>query len=113
MNEIILNIKLIVGLPHWLSLQQQSILSIDALVWRCILGLAPAYLHVLTLHFPHSNLIIGLPYQDSPLANFTHCSCTFPRLFHSKLKTLLFSGFYTDSSSSPPTIDFFRLSVWK
>ena len=51
MNEIIQNIKLIVGLPHWLSLQQQSILSIDALVWRCILGLAPAYSHVLTFTF--------------------------------------------------------------
>jgi len=52
------------------------------------------------LHFPHSNLIIGLSY----LANF-------PQLFHSKLKTLLFSRFYTDSSSSPPTIDLFWLSV--
>ena len=29
---------------HWLPLQQRIIIRIGALVWRCILGLAPAYL---------------------------------------------------------------------
>src|SRR6218665_4097725 len=29
---------------HWLPLQQRIIIRIDAMVWRCILGLAPAYL---------------------------------------------------------------------
>src|SRR6218665_1235567 len=32
------------GLLHWLPLQQRIIFRIDAMVWRCILGLAPAYL---------------------------------------------------------------------
>src|SRR6218665_1509337 len=29
---------------HWLPLQQQIMFRIGAMVWRCILGLAPAYL---------------------------------------------------------------------
>src|SRR6218665_477180 len=29
---------------HWLPLQQRIIFRIGAMVWRCILGLAPAYL---------------------------------------------------------------------
>src|SRR6218665_2911778 len=29
---------------HWLPLQQRIMLRIGAMVWRCILGLAPAYL---------------------------------------------------------------------
>src|SRR6218665_2763733 len=29
---------------HWLPLQQRIIFHIGAMVWRCILGLAPAYL---------------------------------------------------------------------
>ena len=29
---------------HWLPLQQRIMFRIGAMVWRCILGLAPAYL---------------------------------------------------------------------
>src|SRR6218665_2399845 len=29
---------------HWLPLQQRTIFRIGGIVWRCILGLAPAYL---------------------------------------------------------------------
>src|SRR6218665_925845 len=31
------------GLLHWLPLQQRIVFRIGAMVWRCILGLAPAY----------------------------------------------------------------------
>src|SRR6218665_3139243 len=37
---------------HWLSLQQRIILRIGALVWRCILGLSPAYLRDLCCPTP-------------------------------------------------------------
>src|SRR6218665_890868 len=62
-------------------------------------GSATAYLYVLTVTL--SSLEIIILYQDSLLACFAHRSGTFPQLFHSKLKTLLFSNAYSDSSSSP------------
>ena len=37
---------------HWLPLQQQIIFRIGAMVWRCILGLAPAYLRDLCCPTP-------------------------------------------------------------
>src|SRR6218665_3041266 len=33
-----------VNVLHWLPLQQRIIFCIGAMVWRCILGLAPTYL---------------------------------------------------------------------
>src|SRR6218665_3295607 len=53
----------------------------------------------LLLHFRYSYLIILN--QKSPLASFSHLSRSIPQLFHSKLKTLLFSKSCPDLSSSP------------
>src|SRR6218665_1647909 len=37
---------------HWLPLQQRIMFRIGAMVWRCILGLAPAYLRDLCCPIP-------------------------------------------------------------
>ena len=41
-----------VGLLHWLPLQQRIMFRIGAMVWRCILGLAPASLRDLCCPTP-------------------------------------------------------------
>src|SRR6218665_18685 len=42
---------------HWLPLQQRIIFRNGAMVWRCILGLAPAYLRApeVAVHSDHRN----------------------------------------------------------
>src|SRR6218665_2816005 len=114
---------------HWLPLQQRIMFRIDAMVWRCILGLAPAYLRDLCRPTPGIRGRTSLRSSEQgvlfvPLArtctsttqarafsvvgpsvwNWLHLSQRFfPRIlcdtFYSSLKTLLFSHARVGSAS--------------
>src|SRR6218665_515601 len=104
---------------HWLTLQQRITFRIGSLVWRCILGLAPAYLRDLCYPTPDTrgrsslrSLEQGLLFVPFARTSTTQ-ACAFsvvvpsvwnglplaqqflPRIlsntFYSSLKTLLFS----------------------
>src|SRR6218665_859020 len=104
---------------HWLPLQQRIIFRIGVMVWRCILGLAPAYLRDLCRPTPGTRGCRSLPSSEEGLffVPFARTSTTqarafsvvgpsvwnglplsqrlLPRIlsdtFYSSLKTLLFS----------------------
>src|SRR6218665_2411538 len=63
---------------HWLPLQQRIIFRIGAMVWRCILGLAPAYLRDLChpMHPGHQRL------QFTPIIGTGVTLCSFCSYIH-------------------------------
>src|SRR6218665_4069071 len=112
---------------HWLPLQQRIIFRIGAMVWRCILGLAPAYLRDLCHPNPGTRGCSSLRSSEQGLlfVPFARTSTTqarafsvvgpsvwnglplsqrlLPRIlsdtFYSSLKTLLFSRARVGSAS--------------
>src|SRR6218665_3647678 len=69
---------------HWLPLQQRIIFRIGSMVWRCILGLAPAYLRDLCCPTPctrgRSNSLRSLE-QELLFVPFARTSTTQARAF--------------------------------
>src|SRR6218665_2326958 len=112
---------------HWLPLQQQIMFCIGAMVWRCILGLAPAYLRDLCHPTPGTRGCSSLRSSEQgllfvPFARTTTTQARafsvvghsvwnglplsqrlLPRIlsdtFYSSLKTLLFSRARVGSAS--------------
>src|SRR6218665_4027998 len=106
---------------HWLPLQQRIMFRIGAMVWRCILGLAPAYLRDLCCPTPGARGRSSLRSSEQGLlfVPFARTSTTqarafsvvgpsvlqrlLPRIlsdtFFSNLKTLLFSRARVGSAS--------------
>jgi len=115
----------ILDVLHWLPLQQRIIFRIGAMVWRCILGLAPAYLQDLCCPTPGTRGRSSLGSSDQgllfvPFARTTQArafSVVGPSVwnglplsqrllsrilsdtFYSSLKTLLFSRARVGSAS--------------
>src|SRR6218665_2786259 len=115
------------GLLHWLPLQQRITFRIGAMVWRCILGLAPAYRRDLCHPTPGTRGCSSLRSSEQGLlfVPFARTSTTqarpfsvvgpsvwnglqlsqrlIPRIlsdtFYSNLKTLLFSRARVGSAS--------------
>src|SRR6218665_1362037 len=68
---------------HWLPLQQRIICHIGAMVWRCILGLAPAYFRDLCCPTPgtRGRSSLRLSEQGLLFVSFARTSTTKARAF--------------------------------
>src|SRR6218665_3063483 len=68
---------------HWLPLQQRIIFRIGAMVWRCILGLAPTYFRDLCCPTPDTKGRSSLRSSEQGLlfVPFTRTSTTQARAF--------------------------------
>src|SRR6218665_3379509 len=87
---------------HWLPLQQRIIFRIGAMVWRCILGLAPAYLRDLCCPTPGTRCRSSLRSSEQGLlfVPFARTSTTQARAF-SVIGPLCGMGFLCCKDCSP------------
>src|SRR6218665_1556739 len=87
---------------HWLPLQQRIIFRISAMVGRCILGLAPAYLRDLCCSTPGTRGHSSLRSSEQELLFVPFARTPQPRPVHSRwLAPLCGMGFLCHKDSSP------------
>src|SRR6218665_3621913 len=87
---------------HWLPLQQRIMFRIGAMVWRCILGLAPAYLRDLCCPTPGTRGRGSLRSSEQGYSLFLLLVHPQPRPVHSRwLAPLCGMGFLCRKDCSP------------